>query len=552
MGGAKSSRLRVAARLLGLALLLPACGADFLWVDTMGKTPDLVTTTTSTATTTTTAPAPPPPPPVRIKLPPPPPRPVRPPPPPPPPPPQAKAVPQPGDSPLTGIGVGGYQTGHPALVVKIDNVGDVPSGARPQMGINEADVVFEEMVEGGFTRFAAVFHSTPSDPVGPVRSARSTDIALLSMLNHPLFAYSGANRDFKELVRQSSMVDVSVDNYPGKYYRAKAPRRTPHNLMSNTSQLEALATPDAQAPPRLFNYRPAGTRPSEPGSKPVSRVAASWTYQGKTSTNVSYDWDPGANGWTRIQNGSLHVDADGRPVTPANVIFQFVTYHDTGYVDSSGAHVPEADVIGSGDAWFLSAGYLTPVHWVKKDKDDVTEFRGLDGKFARLLPGRTWVELVLVGRGTATDRPVDPTDSAKPVAPPPPDNTTPTGSPAESTTTSTAPAGGTTSSTGPAASTTTTTQPSPVTTVTTVPVPPVGGSSSTSSSSTSSSSTSTTSAIPGSGKKARARPPDSPAPTAASAVAGGPASAAVLGLVLLFAPPPSRLRRRRRRSNRRS
>jgi len=540
---AKPGRLRVATRLLGLALLLPACGADFLWVDTMGKTPELVTTTTSTATTSTTAPAPPPPPPPpRIKVPPPPPPPrIKPPPPPPPPPPQPKAVPQPGDSPLTGIGVGGYTTGHPALVVKIDNVGDIPSGARPQMGINEADVVFEEMVEGGFTRFAAVFHSTPSDPVGPVRSARSTDIALLSMLNHPLFAYSGANRDFKELVRRSSMIDVSVDNYPAKYFRAGSPRRSPHNLMSNTSQLEGLAAPDAQAPPRLFDYRPAGTRPSERNARPVSRVSASWTYQGKTSTNISYDWNPGANGWTRIQNGALHVDADGRPVTPTNVIFQFVTYHDTGYVDSSGAHVPEADVIGSGDGWFLSAGYLTPVHWVKRDKEDVTEFRGDDGRYARLLPGRTWVELVLVGRGTATDRPADPSDTAKPIAPPPNDGTGPTGQPTDTTTT-TGPAE-TTTTTQPAESTTTTTSPAPVTTVTTVPVPPVGGSSTTSSSSTSSSTTSTTTAA---GEKKGKGKAGAPTPKAAPSVAAGPASAAALGALLLFAPPPTRLRRRQR------
>ena len=102
--------------------------------------------------------------------------------------------------------------------------------------------------------------------------------------------------------------------------------------MSNTSQLHALAAPDAQAPPPLFDYRPAGTRPSEPNARPVSRVSAGWTYQGKNSTNISYDWNPGANGWTRIQNGALHTDADGRPVTPTNVIFQFVTYHDTSAV----------------------------------------------------------------------------------------------------------------------------------------------------------------------------------------------------------------------------
>ena len=547
LGGVRPGRLRMITRLLGLALLLPACGADFLWVDTMGKTPELVTTTTSTATTTTTAPAPPPPPPpVRIKLPPPPPRPAPVKPPPPPAAPTPKPVPQPGDSPLTGIGVGGYHTGHPALVVKIDNVGDVPSGARPQVGINEADVVFEEMVEGGFTRFAAVYHSLPADPVGPIRSARSTDIALLSMLNHPLFAYSGANRDFKELVRQSSMIDVSVDNYPGKYYRAPSPRRMPHNLMSNTSQLHALATPDAQAPPPLFDYRPAGTRPSEPNSRPVSRVAASWTYQGKTSTNISYDWNPGANGWTRIQNGALHTDAAGRPVTPTNVIFQFVTYHDTGYVDSSGAHVPEADVIGSGDAWFLSAGYLTPVHWIKRDKEDVTEFRGDDGKYARLLPGRTWIELVLVGRGTATDRAADPSDAARPIAPPPADGTGPTGQPVESTTT-TEP-GSTTTTTGPGISTTTTTPPVPSTTVTTVPVPGGVGTPGSSTSSTSSSTTTTT--APSRQSNGKDNSGKNGSGKSKAAVAGGPASAALLGLLLLVAPVPDTPRRRGRRRSR--
>ncbi|MCA1847016.1 MAG: DUF3048 domain-containing protein, partial [Actinobacteria bacterium] len=419
-------------RLLGLALLLPACGADFLWVDTMGKTPELVTTTTTESTTTTTLVAPPPPPPVR--LPPPPPKAPRPkaPPPPPPPPPPPKAIALPGDSPLTGIGVGGYATGHPALVVKIDNVG----AARPQTGINEADVVFEEMVEGGFTRLATIFHSTPADPVGPIRSARSTDIALLAPLYHPLFSYSGANRDFQKLVRQSTMIDVGVDNYPSKYFRQKG-RSAPHNLFSNTSWLHSLAAPDAQAPPPLFSYRDAGTRPSEPGSRPVSRVSASWTYQGKNGANISYDWDPGTGTWTRIQNGSLHVDTAGRKVSPQNVIFQFVTYHDTGYVDSSGAHVPEADVVGSGDAWLLTAGYLAPVHWEKRNDHDVTVFRGTDGRYARLLPGRTWVELVLVDRGTATDRAVDPTDEARPVAPPAPDGTGP--SPPETTTTTTGP-----------------------------------------------------------------------------------------------------------------
>ncbi|HEV7864660.1 MAG TPA: DUF3048 domain-containing protein [Acidimicrobiia bacterium] len=506
MAGARPGRLRAATRLLGLALLLPACGADFLWVDTMGKTPELVTTTTSTSTTTTTAPAPPPPPIVRLPPPSPPkPRPPKPAPPPPQPPPQPKAVPKPGDSPLTGIGVGGYNTGHPALVVKIDNVGD----ARPQTGINEADVVIEEQVEGGFTRLAAVYHSTPADPVGPVRSARSTDIALLAPLYHPLFSYSGANRDFKELVRRSAMVDVGVENFPDKYYR-DGKRRAPHNLMTNTSALHSLAAPDAQAPPPLFAYRGSDTRPSEPDTRPVSRASGSWIYKDKVRTTVSYDWNPGANGWTRIQNGALHVDAAGRPVTPTNVIIQFVTYHDTGYRDSSGAEVPEADVVGAGDAWFLSAGYLSPATWSKGDKDEVTQYRGKDGKYARLLPGRTWVELVPIGRGDATDRPADANDAAKPVAPPALDGTGPTQ--IGPTTTTTGPGEATTTTQPP--ETTTTTAPSPVTTVTVPPVSPTGS---------------------------------APPSTASSSVATGPASAALVGLLLLFAPVPGRRRRQPQR-----
>jgi hypothetical protein len=443
-------------------------------------------------------------------------------------------VPLPGDSPLTGIGVGGYATGHPALVVKIDNV----AKARPQAGINEADVVFEEMVEGGYTRLAGVFHSTPADPVGPIRSARSTDIALLAPLYHPLFSYSGANRDFQKLVRESSMVDVGVDNFPGKYFRQKG-RTAPNNLFSNTSALHSLATPDAQAPPPLFSYRGDGTRPSEPNCKPVSRVQATWTYQGKSNTTVSYDWDAAANSWTRIQNGALHVDTAGRKVGPTNVIFQFVTYHDTGYVDSSGAKVPEADVVGSGEAWILSAGYLCPVNWEKLNHQDVTVFRGTDGRYARLLPGRTWVELALVGRGTAADRPVDANDLAKPVAPPAPDGTGP--SPPETTTTTTGPSESTTT-TEP--QTTTTTEPLPVTTTSvTVPVDPDP--------TTSSSSTTDSSGRKSQGKKDKDKQSAALASTSSSSVASGPVSAAIIGLLLLLAPWPGEKKRRPRRQSRR-
>jgi DUF3048 family protein len=387
------------ALVVTMALVGTGCGVDILFVRTIGPKPELVTTTTSTTappTTTTTIARPKPPPAPRPK---PPPKPVKAPPPPPPPPPPLQA---PGSSPLTGVGGGGSQAGHPALVVKIDNV----RKAWPQAGINEADVVFEEGVEGGITRFAAVFHSRQADPVGPVRSARSTDVGIVSAFNRPLFSYSGANDVFKEYVRKAPLVDVGVENFPGRYYR-ESRRPSPNNLFSHTSKLFELAAPDATGPPALFAYRPAGQRPRGADMKAVSRAQAEWRSKKRTVTTAIYDWDSGNKSWLRIQNGELHVDSSGRRVGPANVIFQFVKYRDTGLVDSSGAEVPEAQVVGEGDAWVLTGGYLVPAHWSKPSAEVVTRYTDASGADVRLAPGQTWVELVPPGNGTFTERTPD-------------------------------------------------------------------------------------------------------------------------------------------------
>ncbi|HET9769741.1 MAG TPA: DUF3048 domain-containing protein, partial [Acidimicrobiia bacterium] len=192
---------RVGLLALVLAVLGSACGTDLLRVETINPAP---TTTTSTSTTTTTRPKPtttttvapsttttrprkvavPPTAPTtrpgsgtQAA-------------------PNVPAAPTTAASPLTGLPMDIKRSKRPALVVKIDNA----PKARPQVGLNQADVVFEEGVEGGITRFAALFHSEESKPVGPVRSARTTDIKLLSALRHPLFAYSGANATFQRYI----------------------------------------------------------------------------------------------------------------------------------------------------------------------------------------------------------------------------------------------------------------------------------------------------------------------------------------------------------------
>ncbi len=144
-----------------------------------------------------------------------------------------------------------------AVVVKIDNA----PGAWPQAGLNQADVTFELLVEG-MSRFAAVFHSENAVEVGPIRSARTSDLNLVAMLGRPAFAWSGGNSGVRAAVATASVVDVGAETSPGAYYRAEGGRVIPHNLMSSTAALRSAGV-GATVPPPIFSY---GASPLAPAS----------------------------------------------------------------------------------------------------------------------------------------------------------------------------------------------------------------------------------------------------------------------------------------------
>lgn len=263
----------------------------------------------------------------------------------------------------------------PAIVVKIDNVED----ARPPVGINRADVVYEELVEGGLTRLAAVFHSRGSDPVGPVRSARSTDVHLFPMLNKPLFANSGGNGGVRYEMSQSTLVDVGNSVVPGAYYRDDN-RVVPHNLFTSTSELWNAKGSAGGTPPPLFSFR--GPNSALPASaQPIQGVTI------RFPTRIDYDWN--GSGWTRTQSGRRHVDSDGVQIAPTNVIIQFVPYKQS----SSDPNSPEAVVTGSGDAWILTAGRMILGSWSRPDDQSVSVYTDSNGNPISLTPGTTWIEL---------------------------------------------------------------------------------------------------------------------------------------------------------------
>jgi len=301
-------------------------------------------------------------------------------------------------APLTGL-AGNYGTrlDRTALVVKIDN--GEPK-ARPQYGINQADVVYEERVEGSVTRLLAIFHSNDSAPVGPVRSARTSDIAIFTPLNHPYFAWSGANPTFARRIRGAAVKDVGYDALPSEYYREQS-RSAPSNLMlKSTATIFGLPNEGSAPPPPLFQYRKRG----EPVAHLEPAAGATVVY-GQSGGSAPTEWRWNGDGWARSQKGTPHVDGAGIQVAPANVIIQFVQYKPSDVSDQFGVPIPEAQLVGEGDVWVLTGGGTSPPglvqgHWKKTSLEAVTTYTDADGKPILLRPGRTWVVLPSPGGAT--------------------------------------------------------------------------------------------------------------------------------------------------------
>lgn len=286
----------------------------------------------------------------------------------------------PGIQPLTGLA--GDVPNRPAMVVKIDN----GSRARPQSGLDVADIVVEEEVEGGVTRFAAIFHSTNAI-VGPVRSGRTTDIGVLVSLGNPLLLYSGANEVTDALLLDRSNVQNRNAGRSSGYWRNRS-RRAPSNLYSDTAPHWASAS--GGPPPPMFAYRPAGA--SSAAGDPVSGLTVSYR-----ANRASWTWDGSA--WLRSQGGRAHVAASGARISAANVVVVETRKVDTGMVDSSGAVVPEFVFVGAGRATVFTDGKKIVGTWTRQTLASVATLTTTDGSVIELTPGRTWIEIIQADAG---------------------------------------------------------------------------------------------------------------------------------------------------------
>ncbi len=282
-------------------------------------------------------------------------------------------------APLTGaLDPGGAAASRPALSIKVENT----SMARPQANIDQADVVYEEEVEGGITRFVTIWNSTVPDTVGPVRSVRAEDPDIVWPLGG-IFAYSGGAQVNVDAINAAPVKAVDESSAGAGMERNAAgqpPRDVPHNLYAHPQALFDLGGTPVPAP-ALFTYLPPETLITGPG---VLGMHVNFD----SGYDVQWDWDAASKTWLRSQDGQPFVSSAGARVQPTNVVVQYTPY----------AGDAEGQTVGEGDVWIFTDGVVRVGRWVRPDKAKPATYVDAAGQPILLKPGRTWVELLPVGR----------------------------------------------------------------------------------------------------------------------------------------------------------
>ena len=285
--------------------------------------------------------------------------------------------------PLTGQDApGGKIPNVPVAAVKVENTDD----ARPQVGLDKADIVYEELVEGGITRFITLFQCHEAPRVGPVRSARTTDPKVLLQYGRPILAYSGGTNQVEKLVARSGLYDFN-ESTGGNAFTRDPNRVEPHNLFVNTTKLRKVAGHKAAkhgAPDPMFTY-------GDWDGKAHKATHLEMTFS--TLNTVAWDWSRKDSAWLRVDNGQPNVLESGDRVAAQNVIVQEVKVTTSDIHDVTGSPSPEVTLTGSGKAMVFRDGKVIAGRWSRPSDGDVTTYETKDGDEIPLVPGQTWVEL---------------------------------------------------------------------------------------------------------------------------------------------------------------
>ncbi|MBT8218013.1 MAG: DUF3048 domain-containing protein [Acidimicrobiia bacterium] len=284
-------------------------------------------------------------------------------------------------APLTGLT--GDVSDQQVLIAKISNA----EKGRPQVGINEADLVMEVLVEGGIGRWLAVYQTTYPETVGPLRSLREVDPKLIEPFDARVLSSGG-----QALVR-AALGRVASDEGDGRisgFYRDRT-RPAVYDMMFDTEDLPASGWD--RTVPDLLEFDP----------RPPSGGEAATEIDIRMSTLNRFSWTFDHGTYVRFQDGEDSVDADGAPITADTVVVVTVRQLSTGRVDSAGSVVPDYDVDGSGPALVFRNGKVYEGEWIRESLEDFFRFETADGEPITLQPGRTWFHIMPESGRTSWD-----------------------------------------------------------------------------------------------------------------------------------------------------
>lgn len=302
-------------------------------------------------------------------------------------------------SPLTGEAMPDGRPDHPVFIVKVENT----EGGQPQYGLNKADMVMEELVEGGLTRLAAFFYSDLPTKVGHVRSMRASDIGIASPVGGQIVASGGAARTYTRV--KNAGITIFSEDYGAPGFSSDPAKVRPYNRLVNLQTIAKKAK-DTQIFGPYLSWTPAKGAKATPTPTPTSTDSATPTPAPKkvTSANVGFSnsthtrWALNGNTWQRV-NGHA---AAGQDFKANTLVVLFCKIGDAGYLDPAGNPVPETDLEGTGRAMIFAGSKLVEATWSKSALRSTISFTGKDGAPVTIDPGHVFVELVPQSGGSVS------------------------------------------------------------------------------------------------------------------------------------------------------
>jgi YD repeat-containing protein len=272
----------------------------------------------------------------------------------------------------------------PVLVVKIDDT----SNARPQVGLEYADVVYIEQVEGGLTRLAAVFSSSIPPRIGPVRSARISDIELLAQYGHVAFAFSGAQKKLLPVIAAAKLSDVGAMRRGPTFYVTDPNRNQPYAMFLNAQTLMANEVSKATVIDPAKNVGWTFSEKLENSGFEITNATMNWPAQ-----KYSARWDMTSNRWLLSVNSIPDLSDLGKNLGPTTLVIQMVSITPSEYGDKFGGNTPFSQTVGTGKAYVLRDGTVIQGTWNRADALSATTWTDGKGAEIKFAPGQVWVAL---------------------------------------------------------------------------------------------------------------------------------------------------------------